>query len=215
MGLDRLTTSGRRMFARVTVPTSGRKIEIYLAAARNFLVRGLSSTLVESIIFRPEDSVLPGWEKFLTSGRRIEFFLGKFQLSGPRIEIYLAEPGSYLLERLSSKLVDTIIFRPEDLMLPAWEKFSTSGRRMEFLIPNFQLSGRRIGIYVTEPGSFLLERHSSILVETNISRPEVKIISGLEKFSISGCRMMHFFVKIFQLPARGFVDSQLLVGRYG
>jgi len=89
-----------------------------------------------------------------------------------RIEIYLAEPGSYLLERLSSKLVETIIFRPEDSMLPAGEKFSTSGRRMQFLMGKFQLSGRRIEIYLAESGSFLLKRRSSILVETNISRPE-------------------------------------------
>jgi len=119
LGVDRLTTSGRRMFAHVTVPTSGRRIKIYVAAARNFLVRGLSSTLVETIIFQPEDSILPGWEKFSISGWRKQFFFGKFQLSGLRIEIYLTEPGSYLLERLSSKLVETIIFRPEDSMLPA------------------------------------------------------------------------------------------------
>jgi len=171
-GLDRLTTSGRRMYAHVTVPTSGRRIEIYLAAAQNFLVGGLSLTLVETIIFRPEDSILLGSEKFSTSGQRIQFFLGKYQLSGRRIEIYLAEPGSYLLKRLGSKLVETIIFRAEDSMLPAWEKFSTSGRRMQFVMGKFQLSGRRIEIYLAESWSLLLGRQSSILVETNISRPQ-------------------------------------------
>ena len=114
MGLDRLTTSGRRMLAHVTVPTSGRRIEIYLAAARNFLLGGLSSTLVETLIFRPEDSIPSGWEKFSTSGRRMQFVLEKVQLSGRRIEIYLAEPGSYLLERHSSILVETIMSWPED-----------------------------------------------------------------------------------------------------
>jgi hypothetical protein len=104
------------------VPTSGRRIEIYLAEARNFLVGGLSSTLVETIIFRPEDSILPGWEKFSTSGQRMQFFLGKFQLSSWRIEIYIAEPGSFLLKRLSSTLVETIIFRPEDSMLPCLDE---------------------------------------------------------------------------------------------
>jgi len=172
LGLDGLTTSGRRMFAHVTVPTSGRRIEIYLAAARNFLAAGLSSTLVETIIFWRVDSILPRRKKVSTSGWRIQFCWGKSQLSGRRIEIYLPEPGSYLLGRLRSKLVQTIIFRPEDSMLPAWEKFSTSGRRMQFLMGKFPLSGRRIEIYLAESGSFLLERHSSRLLETNISRPE-------------------------------------------
>jgi len=144
-------------FARFKVQTSGRRIEIYLATASNFLVGGLSSTLVETIIFRPDHSILPGWEKFSTSGQRIQFFLGKFQLSGRRIEIYLAEPGSYLLERLISKLVETIIFEPDDSMLPAWEKFSTSDRRMQFLLGKIQLSGGRIEIYLADSRSFLLD----------------------------------------------------------
>jgi hypothetical protein len=83
--------------------------------------------------------------------------LQKFHLFGRRSEIFLAEPGSYLLERLSSTLVETDIFRPEDSMLPAWEKFSTSGRSMQFLLGNIQLSGRRIDIYPVDSGSCLLE----------------------------------------------------------
>jgi len=146
--------------------------------------------LVETIIFWPELSILPGWKEFSTSGWRIQFFLGNFQLSGRRIEIYLAEPGSDLLERLSSTLVENIIFRPEDSMLPAWVKFSTSNRRMEFLMGKFQHSVQRIEIYLAESGSFLLERLSSILVETNISQPEDSTFTALEKFSTSGQRMM-------------------------
>ena len=141
----------------MTVPTSGRRIEIYLAEARKYLFGGLSSTLVETIIFRPEDSILPGCAKFSTSGRRTQFLLLKFQLFRRGSEIYLAEPGSYLLERLSSTLVETDIFRPEDSKLPAWEKFSTSGRSMQFLLGKIQLSGRRIEIYLVDSGSFLLE----------------------------------------------------------
>jgi len=60
--------------------TSGRRIEIYLAEARNFPVGRLSSTVAESIIFRAEDSILSALEKFSTSGLRIPFFVGKFQL---------------------------------------------------------------------------------------------------------------------------------------
>jgi len=93
-----------------------------------------------------------------------------------RIEIFLAEPGSYLLERLSSTLVETIIFRPADSMLPARVKFSTSGQGMQFLMGKFKLSRQKIDIYLAESGRFLLERLSSILVETIISRPEDKII---------------------------------------
>jgi len=54
--------------------------------------------------------------------------VGKFQLSGSRIEIYLAESVSFLLERLGSILVETIISLPGDYVKSSWEKFSTSGR---------------------------------------------------------------------------------------
>jgi len=171
-GLDRLTTPGLRMVAHVTVPTSGQRIVIYLAAARNLPVRGLSSTLVETFIFRPEDPILPGWEKFSTSCWRIRFFLGKFQLSGRKIEIDNVEHESYLLEKLSSKLVESNIIRPENPIPAVCAKFSTSGRRMQFLMWKFQLFTRRIKIYLAESGSFLLQTLSSILVETKNSRPE-------------------------------------------
>jgi hypothetical protein len=80
-----------------------------------------------------------------------------FQLVLRGNEIYLPERGSYLLERLSSTLVETNIFWPEDSMLPAWEKYSTSSRRMQFLLGKIYLSGWRIEIYLADPGSFLLE----------------------------------------------------------
>jgi len=51
------------------------------------------------------------------------YFLGKFQLSGWRIVIYLAEPRSFLLERLSLTLVATIIFLSDDQIITSWEKF--------------------------------------------------------------------------------------------
>jgi len=41
------------------VSTSGRRIEIQLVDAQNFLVGGLSLTLVETIILRPEDKITP------------------------------------------------------------------------------------------------------------------------------------------------------------
>jgi hypothetical protein len=99
-------------FNHLTVPTSGRGIEIYLAEAGKYLFGGLSTKLVETIIFRPEDSIIPCYTNFSTSGRRTQFSLRKIQLSGRRSEIYLAEPGSYVLERLGSTLVETDIFRP-------------------------------------------------------------------------------------------------------
>jgi len=37
------------------VPASGRKIQMYLAEVRNFLVGRLNSILVATIIFRPDD----------------------------------------------------------------------------------------------------------------------------------------------------------------
>jgi len=86
--------------------------------------------------------------------------------------MYLAEARILLLGRLNSTEFATINFWPEDSMLPAWETFSTSGGRMQFLLGKIQLSGRRIEIYPADSGSFLLERHCSILVETIISRPE-------------------------------------------
>jgi len=56
---------------RGNVSASGQIIEMYLAQARNCLVGRLSSTPVATIIFHPDDSILPGWEKFSTSGQRI------------------------------------------------------------------------------------------------------------------------------------------------
>jgi len=143
--------------AHLTVPTSSQRIWIYLAEARNFLVRGLSSKLIETIIFRLEDLLLPGWVKLSTSSQRMQFLLGKFQLSGRINDLYRAEPGSYLLESLSSTVVETNIFWPQDSMLPGWEKLSTSGRRMQFLLGHIQLSGRRIEINLADSGSCLLE----------------------------------------------------------
>jgi hypothetical protein len=144
-------------WAYLTFPTSGQTIEIYIAVARKCLVGGVSSMLLETIIFRPEDSILPGWAKFSTSGRRTKFLLPKFHIFGRRSEIYLEKPGSYLLERFGSTLAETNIFWPEDSMLPAWEKFSTSGWRMQFLLGKIKLSGRRNEIYLADCGSFLLE----------------------------------------------------------
>jgi hypothetical protein len=79
--------------------------------------------------------------KFSGSGWKTQFLLQTFQLFGQRREIYLEEPGSYLLERLSATLVETNIFWPEDSMLPAWEKFSNASRRRQFLLENIRHSG--------------------------------------------------------------------------
>ena len=59
---------------------SCRRSEIYLAIARNFLVGRRRPTVVESIILRLEDAIQSAWEKVSTSGLRISFFVGKFQL---------------------------------------------------------------------------------------------------------------------------------------
>jgi len=95
-----------------------------------------------------------------------------FQLSGRRIEIYLAEPGSYLLKRHSLTLVKTKILWQENSILPAREKFSNSGRKIQFLVGKFQLSAQRTEIYLADCASFVLERLDSLLVETIISRGE-------------------------------------------
>jgi hypothetical protein len=44
----------------------------------------------------------------------MQFLLGKIQLSGRRIEIYLVDSGSFLLKWHSWILVETIISRPEN-----------------------------------------------------------------------------------------------------
>jgi len=102
----------------------------------------------------------------------MQFLFPKFQLFRRRSEIYFAEPGSYLLGRHISMLVEINIFFPDSSMLPAWETFSTSSWRMQCLLEKIQLSGRIIEIYQADYGSFVLEQHSSILVETIISRLE-------------------------------------------
>jgi len=158
--------------ANWNVPISSQRIEIYAAEAQTFLVVGLCFTLLETLIFQSEDCLVPGLEKLSTCGQRMQFFLGKFQLSGQRIAIYIADPESLLLERLSSTLVGTNIFRPNDSMLPACETFTTPGQRMQFLLGKFQISGEGIGFYLAVSGSILLERLNSTVVETIISRPE-------------------------------------------
>jgi hypothetical protein len=74
----------------------GRKID--LAEPGNYLLKWLISTLVETNIFRPEYSMLPGWGKFSTSSRSMLFLLKKIQHSGLRIENYIAEFGRVPLE---------------------------------------------------------------------------------------------------------------------
>jgi len=169
MGLDWLTTSGLRMVCSFdssnfglenwNLPSSSLKHSSQrteLKVGRNYhLPAGTFS--------------IPGWERFTTSGRRMKFFLGEFQLSGRMIGIYITKLRSYLLERLSSKLVESIIFQLEDSMLPAWGKFSTSDLRMQFLLGRFQLSEWRIEIYQAESKSFLVGRQNSIVVKTHIS----------------------------------------------
>lgn len=62
-------------------------------------------------------------------------------------------------------------------MLPAWEKITNSGRRLQFLFQKFQLSGLTIWIYLAESGTFLHETLRSTLVETNTSWPEDQLES--------------------------------------
>jgi len=63
--------------------------------------------------------MLPGGEKFSTPSCTMHFLLGKAELSRRRIEIYLADNGSFLLDGLCSILVETIISRPEDTTILA------------------------------------------------------------------------------------------------
>jgi len=69
--------------------TSGWRIGIYLAEARNFPVGTLSAMVAESIIFRAEDWLLSAWEIFSTSGLRMPFFVGMFQLPAGELELGL------------------------------------------------------------------------------------------------------------------------------
>jgi hypothetical protein len=91
-----------------------QRSEIKIAVPGSYLLERLSSTPVETKIFRPENSMLPAWEEFSTSGRTLGFLLGKIQLSGWRIQIYQIDSGSILLERHSSILAETTISQPEE-----------------------------------------------------------------------------------------------------
>ena len=77
---------------------------------------------------------------FTSSGLRVHIVLEKSQLSTQRSDIYLSKPESYRLERPSSNLVETTIFRQADSMLPATEKLATSCQRMQFLVGKISLS---------------------------------------------------------------------------
>jgi len=176
LGLDRLTTPGLRMICSFDSSTFGPANWDSPSSSSKFSSRRTEFKLDRTYHLPAGTLNIPGCEKIPTSGWRIQFFVGKFQRSGQRIKIYIAETGSYLLERLSSTLAETIIFRPEDSMPQAWGKFSPSSRRMQFLLRKFQLSGQRIEIYLAESGGCLLERLSSLLVETHISRLEDSIL---------------------------------------
>ena len=65
--------------------------------------------------------------------------LEKVASSGRTIEFHPTEDWNFLVERLSSKLADTITFQLEDSIQFAWEKFSTSNRRMPFFLRKIQL----------------------------------------------------------------------------
>jgi len=102
----------------------------------------------------------------------MQFFLGLFPVSSRRIQIDIAEPEIFLLERLSSTLVETIFFWAEDSLLPASEKLTNSGQIMQLCFGKFQLSSQRICIYLAESDSFLLERLVPTLVDNTASKPE-------------------------------------------
>jgi hypothetical protein len=112
------------------------------------------------------------------SCRKTQLMLWKFQLSGRRSDIYRAEPGNCLLDRFSSKLVETNIFRLQDSILPGIEKFSTTNGTIRSVLGKNELSGQRIEICLADAGGFLLEWHSSIWVETIVSQQEDNIFSA-------------------------------------
>jgi len=123
--------------AHLQVPTSSRSIVIYLAETKNFLVGRQSSMLVATIIFWTGDSILSGWETFSTTDRRMQFFLGNFQHSGWRIDIYIAQTGSFLIKSLRS-IEETVIFWLDDSMLPCLEEIFNF--RSENAIPLWTVS---------------------------------------------------------------------------
>jgi hypothetical protein len=164
----------------------------------------------------------------LNAGRKYQFPAGIFNTTWLReifnlrsehailvVKVFTFRAGKWDLPCrtwLSSTLVETHIFRPENGMLPACEKLSTSGGGIQTLLEKIQLSGRIIEINLADSGSCLLEWHISIMVETTISRQEYFLLSAQKKLSSSGRRMIQFYWSNFHLPARGFTDCQLLVG---
>jgi len=69
LGLDRIPLPGREMFVSIEKfqLLAGELISAY-QKIRHFLVRGLGSTHMETILFRPEDYMRFTLEKFRTSG---------------------------------------------------------------------------------------------------------------------------------------------------
>jgi len=111
------------------VSTSGRRIEIYLAEAFNFLVGRLSSTLLETVIIRPEDSIRPAGEKFPTSGRRMQCFVGKFQHPAGGLSLGLDRITTFGQRMWRS--FESSNFRPENWDLPS-RSSKLSSLRTEF-----------------------------------------------------------------------------------
>ena len=137
-------------FANWNVPTSSPRIEICVAEAQTFLVVGLCFTLLDTLIFHSEDWLVPGWDKSSTSNQGMQFFFGKFQLSGQRIAIYLAEPESLLLERLSLTLVGTSVSNGSgpSLRVRVWvgTEPEPDGRSRSSINPNCRFGYRSIDI---------------------------------------------------------------------
>jgi hypothetical protein len=77
--------------------------------------------------------------EILSSRLEVSILLGTVSTSSRRTQIYPVETQTFLLGRLSSTLVETIISQPEDSITSASKKFSTSGQRMQLFCPNFQL----------------------------------------------------------------------------
>jgi hypothetical protein len=62
-------------------------------------------------------------EEILNSRSKHAILFGIVSASGWRFVMYLAKARNLLVGRLNSTLSTTIIFQPENLIIPSWEKF--------------------------------------------------------------------------------------------
>jgi hypothetical protein len=97
------------------------------------------SKLTDTVTFRLEDSKSLCLSEIVNNRSTSAIIDGKYSISDRRGEIYLAQAGNFVVGRLSSTVVESIIFQLVDAIQSARETVSTSGLRMQFFVGMYQL----------------------------------------------------------------------------